>query len=60
MRYKVTDKRIEFKGGKVCSLQLEGSAWMWFPICQDDFDRIAVGDTIELLITIVQPEPTAA
>lgn len=60
MRYKVTDKKVEYKGGVRHYIQCDGSAWMWFPICQDDFDRINVGDEIELLITVIAPEPVAA
>lgn len=29
-------------------------------VCKDDFDRINVGDHIEMLLTVIAPEPVAA
>jgi hypothetical protein len=64
MRYKVTDKRIEFNRkdeSPVHKFQLEGSVWMWFPVSADDFQRVRIGDTIEMLVSIVPtPKPPAA
>ncbi len=55
MRYRVTEKKITTKGYAL---------WLYcvgeFPCTKDDWDRISVGDEIELLITVIAPEPVAA
>ena len=62
MRYKVTGKQIIFSPANAqdYQIQLDGSAWHWFSICEDDFNRITRGDTIEMLISVIQPDPIAA
>ena len=57
MKYQVSKKKSEYSGrNPVCTFQVEGSPWMEFPVSQEDFDRINVGDTIEMTINILPAE----
>jgi hypothetical protein len=64
MKHKVDEKQSKLSGNKTSySIGLwtvESRKWVDLPVEQDDFDRINVGDTIEILINLIQPEPAAA
>jgi hypothetical protein len=56
MRYKVTEKKIEFKNGARYYIWIYCGQWL--ECSKDDFDRIQIEDEIELLITVVPQEIT--
>jgi len=58
MRYTVIQKISTMTGWKLMLRQAGDVNTL--PVCQDDFERINVGDTVELLISVIQPEPIAA
>ncbi len=60
MRYTVEEKTAKQESGKEPILIIgmwapRNSKWIVLPVEQDEFDSIAIGDTIEILISVVQP-----
>ena len=62
MRYTVRRKQMDMSdSGTVFSLMLKTPHDVqFFEIGEDDYARVNVGDTIEMLITVIQPEPLTA
>lgn len=59
MRYTISKKKLEDSVlGVTHVIQVEGSAWMEFPVSEDDWNRLKRGDKIEMLITVIPQEIT--
>jgi hypothetical protein len=57
MRYTVDEKQSKQTGKKKLSFEVglwgpDRSKWIVIPVEQDDFDRLNVGDVVEILISI--------
>jgi len=62
MRYTVDEKTSKQESGKAPVLLVgmwapNHSKWVVLPVEQDDFDALNVGDVVELLVTVIHPDP---